>query len=158
MKPRLYIETTVVSYLTARPSRDLLQAARQQITTDWWTSRRPAFDGYVSQIVIDECAEGDPQAAARRLNAIEAFPLLAINEDATVLAETMIARQLVPTIAADDALHIAVAAVHGVRYLLTWNFKHIANAEKAEAIRAECLQAGFVCPVICTPEELMEET
>ena len=87
---------------------------------------------------------------------IKDFPLLTVNEDSILLAETLISQQLVPAVAADDALHIGLAAVHGVRYLLTWNFKHIANAEKAEAIRAACAEAGYLCPEICTPEELME--
>jgi hypothetical protein len=132
-------------------------AARQQLTREWWETRISAFDCFVSQLVIDECAAGDAEAAARRLARITPFPSLAITPEVDVVAKSLLARGLIPVSAADDAVHIAVSAVHGMHFLLTWNFKHIANAEKEEVIRLTCQENGFVCPVICTPEELMED-
>lgn len=158
MNLRVYIETTVVSYLTARPSRDLLMAARQEVTCEWWDRRLGDFDCYISQLVIDEASEGDALAAEKRLDAVKSFSLVPVDDSVITLAEKLVSSALIPAIAADDALHIALAAVHGMNYLLTWNFKHIANAGKTEAIREACALAGFTCPVICTPEELLEES
>src|SRR5205085_238609 len=129
MKRKVYLETTVVSYLTARPSRDLVVAAHQQITQDWWTNRRPDFDLYASQLVIQEASAGDVQIAQSRLAALDQIPLLGVNKEATSLARLLVEKGPIPKKAAVDALHIAIATAHGMDYLLTWNCKHIANAE-----------------------------
>jgi hypothetical protein len=154
---KVYLETTVVSYLTARPSRDLRVAAHQQVTSEWWTSKRDQFDVYVSQLVLEEAAVGDEDAAARRLEQVQDIGLLALTGASLELAERLIADGAVPRDAQEDALHIAVAAVHGMDYLLTWNCRHIANATMRTRIQATCADAGYDAPVICTPEELLEE-
>ena len=156
-RERVYVETTVISYPTGRPSRDLLIAAHQQITSDWWSTRRAAFECYVSQSVLEESAGGDKDAAARRLAALGGIPLLDITNAAVELAEGLVAAEAVPKSAAEDALHIAVAAVHGVDYLLTWNCRHLANAALRHRIDDVCADFGYEAPVICTPEELMGE-
>ena len=156
MLPTAYLETTIPSYLTARPSRDLVTAARQEVTRIWWETRRGRFDCHISRVVLDECGQGDPEAAGRRLDILRGLPLLAVKPETARFAIAMIQRGLIPSRAADDALHIAVAALNGMRFLVTWNFTHIANAEKAEDIRAFCLSLGYNCPVICSPDELME--
>lgn len=156
MRPTVYLETTIPSYLTARPSRDLLTAARQQLTSDWWEDRRQDFECVISQVVLDECGIGDAEAVRRRLEKIAGLPLLATTSAAVELAARLIVLGLVPKEAGDDALHIATATVHEVAYLLTWNFKHIANATKMNALRDTCASLGYRIPVVCTPEELME--
>ena len=155
MKPKLYLETTVPSYLTAWPSRDLIRAGHQQITKEWWQTRRENFDIYISQFVLDEAAAGDPEAARERLTAIQDFSILDPTDEVGELAAALMSSLVLPTNAATDAAHIAIAAVHEMPFLLTWNCTHIANAEMSVAIENVCREHGFYCPVICTPEELM---
>ncbi len=130
MKPRVYLETTFISYLTSRPSRDLITAGHQQISQEWWDNRQADFDLYISPLVIQEAMLGDAQALVRA--------------------------QAVPEKAGADALHIALAAVHKMNYLLTWNMAHLANTSMRTAIMQACISAGYISPVICTPEELLE--
>lgn len=153
----VYVETTVFSYLAARPSRDLRVAAHQQITAEWWDSRRHEFELFISQLVVEEASAGDPDAASRRGAYLEDLNLLELSATALALAERLLADGAVPKAAAEDALHIAVAAVHGMQYLMTWNCKHIANAATRSRIEVVCNEAGYDMPVICTPEELLEE-
>lgn len=153
MKSRVYIETTVPSYLTAWPSRDLVRAAHQQITREWW-SGRGGFDLYSSRLVVRECEAGDPMAAADRLAALAGIPLLEQTQDAAVLSEALLRDVPLPERASADALHIAVAAVHGIDYLLTWNCAHLANVTLRPRIEAVCRALGYEPPLICTPEEL----
>lgn len=155
MKPKLYLETTVPSYLTAWPSRDLIRAGHQQITREWWQTRRAGFDIYISQFVLDEAGAGDSEAARERLAALRGLPLLDPTDEVVELAEALTISLSLPTRAVTDAAHIALAAVHGMHFLLTWNCTHIANAEMSAAIETACRERGFDCPVICTPEELM---
>ncbi|MBI1745291.1 MAG: type II toxin-antitoxin system VapC family toxin [Acidobacteria bacterium] len=155
MKPKVYIETTIVSYLTSRPSRDLIIAAHQQLTQDWWQNRRTDFDLFISQLVIQESSAGDQPAAQNRLQVLAPLPLLELNLAAQELARAMVTKGPLPEKAGVDALHIAIATVHGMDYLLTWNCRHMANAERQPAIAALCLVSGYAPPVICTPEELM---
>lgn len=157
MKPKIYIETSVVSYLTARPSRDLIIAANQQITQDWWQVRRTEFDLYVSQLVVQEAGSGDPTAAQERLQVLDEMPLLELTEDAVTVAEKLVQEGALPPNAVEDALHIAVAVLNGMDYLLTWNFKHLANATMRYKIEQVCRQMGYEPPIICTPQELLEE-
>ena len=156
MKQKAYVETTMVSYLTARPSEDLVRAAHQQVTREWWAGRQ-AFDIYISQFVLDEASKGDPEAAALRLATLEQIAVLDVTDDATVLAEELISGGGLPQQARVDAFHVAVATVHGMDYLLSWNCKHIANATLRSRIEAICRTAGYEPPVICTPLELVEE-
>jgi len=155
MKPKLYIETSFVSYLTARPSRDLIVAAQQQITREWWENRRSQFEIYISQLVIQEAKDGNKEAAEKRLKILAEIPLLDLKIEALELAERFIRSKALPDIASDDALHISVSAVYGLDYLLTWNCKHIANAEIQKNISSICFREGYELPIICTPYELM---
>ncbi len=156
MKPKIYLETTISSYLSAWPSRDLVTAAHQQITREWWEARHKEFELFISQIVIHEAAGGDRDAAARRLEMLKDIPLLELTESATALAQELIEQLPLPEKATVDALHIALAVVHGMDYLLTWNCAHIANAALRSKIEAVCRSKGYEPPVICTPEELWE--
>ncbi len=156
MKPRLYLETTIPSYLTSRPSKDLIVSAHQQITREWWRIRRDSFEIYTSQFVTDEAGEGDKKAAEKRLELLLPFSLLNVTESVLQLASAFLDKGIIPVKAARDAAHIAIAAVHGIEYLLTWNCTHIANAMISKKVQKICEQNGFLCPVICTPEELME--
>ena len=157
MKPRVYLETTIPGYLTAWPSRDLVRAAHQQITRDWWDRRRAEFELYISQIVLRECQAGDATAVAERLKILQDLPLLEQTEEATRLAQALVDRVPLPERAAVDALHVAIAAVHGVDYLLTWNCTHIANATLRDLIESVCRENGYEPPAICTPDELLAE-
>ena len=156
MNPTVYIETSIVSYLTAWRSRDLVRAAHQQVTRDWWAARG-SFELFTSQFVLDEAAAGDEGQAASRLAALENAVLLEVTEDGIGLAENLVASGALPPKARVDALHIAMAAVHGMDYLLTWNCKHIANASLRGRIEDLCRAAGFEPPIICTPLELVRE-
>ena len=156
-RARVYIETTTVSYLMARPSRDVRVAAHQQVTFEWWYGRRRDCDVFVSQLVLNEAAAGDPAAAADRLRALDGIPVLGLTEEAYLLSEQLLAQAAIPQAAAEDALHVAVATVNGMDYLVTWNCKHIANATMRVRIEDACADAGYGAPVICTPEELLEE-
>jgi len=157
MKPRLYLETTIPSYLTSRPSRDLIIAGHQQITREWWERRRNAFQLHISQLVVDEASAGDPHAAGERLKVIQDYPLLDITPEVGVLASSFLASGVIPRKSATDAAHIAIAAVHGMDFLITWNCVHIANAVIAKAVAKICRQHDCESPVICTPEELLGE-
>jgi hypothetical protein len=154
MKRKLHLETTVPSYLTSRPSRDLIIAGHQQVTREWWEKRRDAFQICISQLVIDEASAGDPGAARERMLAIRDFPLLDITPEVEQLASAILGSGILPRKSATDAAHIAIASVHGMDFLLTWNCAHIANAFVAKAVAHMCRQLGWECPVICTPEEL----
>ena len=155
MKRRVYLETTVVSYLTARPSRDIVTAAHQQVTVEWWTHRRRDFDVTISELVLREAEAGDPEAAQRRLAALDGIPLLLLTPDVLRLAEQFLRKRLLPRRAAEDGLHIAVATVHRVDYMLTWNCAHIANPEIQARLARWLASDGLFLPFICTPEELL---
>ena len=155
MPRRIYIETTIPSYLTARPSRDIVQAARQQLTREWWDVERRNYDLCISQIVLDEAAAGDAEAAQRRMAVIDTLPLLDLTFEVDGLAETIMQSGLLPASASRDAVHIAVPAVHQVHFLLTWNCRHIANATIFRDLQHIIMSAGYDVPVICTPEELL---
>jgi hypothetical protein len=156
-KKTVYIETSIVSYLTARPSSDLLAAAWQKITVDWWETQRDRFELFISDIVLEEAGRGDKFAVARRLDALAEMSLLAITDEVVKFSEALIRAGALPKSAIGDSLHIAISAVHGIDYLLTWNYRHIDNAEKKPIIRKVCLENGYEYPEICTPQELMGE-
>ena len=155
-KPKVYLETTIISYLAARPSRDLIVAANQQMTQEWWQSRRAMFDSFVSEAVIKEASHGDESAARQRLEEIEGIPLLTLTAGAASLAEKLIGELPLPERAVTDAVHVAIAITNGMDYLLTWNCKHLANAVLRSKIEDVCREQGYEPPVICTPQELME--
>ena len=154
----VYLESSVFGYLTARPSKDLVAAARQEITARWWHERRQHFEIFISAVVETESGRGDPAAAARRLSAMIRIPKLKVTPEVERLADQLLQEGVVPEVAVDDALHVALGAVHRMDYLLTWNCRHIDNAEKKPLIRSVCAIHGYVCPEICTPEELMGES
>ena len=156
MAERVYIETTVVSYLTARPNRDVVIAGHQQVTHEWWDTRRQDFELCVSQLVLGEAGAGDAQAAQERLAILKSMTVLETTTAALELAKELILAGALPAKAADDALHIAIAAVHAVPYLLTWNCRHLANATMRPRIESVCTAKGLKAPIICTPEELSE--
>ena len=156
MKKRVYIETTVVSYFTARPSRDIIVAGHQETTRGLWPDLTAKYETYISAIVYEEAGKGDPDQAKTRLAAIEAFPMLDIDDDARFLAEKIIDGRGIPAEYPEDALHIAVAAVNGIEVLITWNFAHLNNPFTRRAIRRIVEEEGYVCPEICSPEELLE--
>jgi predicted nucleic acid-binding protein len=156
MAALVYLETSVISYLAAWPSRDVIVAGRQ-LTHEWWRRRRSSFDVVVSELVHLECADGDPDAAARRADFLAVLRSLETTSEAEVLALALLRDAALPSKARADALHIAIAATQGVSYLLTWNSAHIANAEKRPLVEAVCRRAGYEAPILCTPDELMGE-
>jgi hypothetical protein len=157
MKPKVYIETTIPSYLTAWPSRDLIRAAHQQSTREWWNSRRSDFDLFVSDVVVLEASAGDPIAASERLEILKGLPILKAVPEALKLSEELLLRVPLPPRAALDSLHISIAVVTGMDFLLTWNCNHIANATLRPRIEAICHAMGYSSTTICTPTELMKE-
>jgi predicted nucleic acid-binding protein len=154
MKRKIYLETSVISYLTARPSKTIVGAAHQQITQAWW-EKRVDYELFVSQSVWQECAAGNPEAAQRRLAVLENLSVLVITEEVIELAESLTLQKLIPAKAIEDAIHIAVATWHRVDFLLTWNCRHIANPIIQEGIAQYLETRGLFLPVICTPEELL---
>ena len=153
---RVYVESKIPSYVVARPARDLLQAARQQLAKDWWEFEREKHELFTSQLVLDEIAFGDKEMAARRLEATRSVPLVRATDEVKGLAAKILASGLLPATASSDATHIVLASVCEMDILLTWNSRHIANAAIRERLRKIVEAAGFALPVICTPEELME--
>ncbi len=158
MKPSLYIETSVVSYLTARPNRDLITAARQQLTAVWWATQRSKYDLFISPLVLEEAELGDAEAAAARLSVLQDLDAPTPSPEADALAEALLREVPLPEKAAADAVHIAVATTAGAEYLLTWNFRHIANPVLREQIAEVCRRSGYEPPTLCTPEDLLEGT
>ena len=155
-KPKVYVETSVISYLTAWASRDVVVAGHQQVTRDWWKSSQDRFEVLASELVVQESSVGDPDAARDRLAVLNSLTLLEITETARDLARQLVVAAAIPAKAAEDALHLAIAATNGVEYLATWNCRHLANATMRERIEAVCRAAGYQPPTICTPEELLE--
>jgi hypothetical protein len=155
-KPSIYLETSVIGCLAMRLSGILRMAANQQTTRDWWDNRRHEYDLFVSRYVVDECSQGDPVAAQERLFFLDGIPLLEISDEVKTLANALMTRVPLPPKAAVDALHISIAALSGIEYLLTWNCKHIANPALQKRIQSACRELGCEPPVICTPHELLE--
>ena len=151
----VYLETTVLSYLTAQDARDEIIAAHQRVTRTWWESQRQQYRVVASAVVVREASAGDPEMAAKRLALIADCDLLQITDDVEVLAALLLTRGLIPATVPNDALHIAVATVGGVEYLLTWNLRHLAGAIARRRIEHELRRLGHEPPTICTPEELM---
>jgi hypothetical protein len=154
----VYIETSIFSYLAARPSRDLVVAAKQQTTWDWWELRRGSFDLFVSQFVVNEAADGDKGAAERRLQLLAGIALLEANRDVIDLAQALVRDGVLPEKAATDAVHIAMASVHGTDFLLTWNCTHLANAEIWGPVARLVASRGYEPPITCTPDQLMGDS
>jgi hypothetical protein len=156
VSPTAYIETTVVSYLVARPSRDLIVAGHQAITVEWWEKQLPKLSAFVSPVVLDEAGAGDSEMTQRRMAALETMGVLELTQQVRSLAEAYFAAIGMPDAARADALHLALATAHGMDYLVTWNCRHIANGNVRRIVRQVNADRGIETPVICTPEELME--
>ena len=157
MKPKLYIENSIISYLTAYPGRDIITAARQALTRQWWNEKRSDYELYISEFVTSEAAAGDPEMATRRIETLTGIAEIELTETTAEFAEILIKEGPLPQKAALDALHIAVAVSGGIEYLLTWNFAHLANATIRNQIERKCRSRGYEPPIICTPEELLGE-
>jgi predicted nucleic acid-binding protein len=156
MKPTVYVETTVIGYLTSWPRQDVTVAGHQQTTRLWWRTAFDRFKLVASRLVVQECSAGDKEAAKDRLESIAKLSILPTTAEAEQLAEDLVRGHAVPKTEPEDALHIALAAAHGIQYLVTWNCCHIANASIRVTIERICREAGYEPPVICTPEELLE--
>lgn len=155
MSETVYLETSIIGYLTARSSNNLILMANVKATQEWWNTRRTQFTLYISQVVLDEVARGDAEIASQRLELLHDFPLLEVDETVQNLAAQFLSKSNLPLKATDDALHIAAATVYGLDYLLTWNCKHIANAQIQKKLAQISVDAGYELPTICTPYELM---
>jgi len=155
MKQRVYIETTIVSYLTAMPSRDLILRAHQDVTREWWNEKRGLYELYTSQFVLDEAGAGDSGAAKGRLDTLSGVAQVPVTEEAVALASEMVAGGLLPRRAGTDAAHMAMATVHNLDILLTWNCRHLANGAILGRIGRFVRGKGYEMPIVCTPDELM---
>ncbi len=152
----VYLETTIVSYLASRQSHHLLTAACQQATRDWWEEHRADYELFTSQLVVTEAGSGDPEIAKKRLSLLDGIQALEMNDEVSKLARRLVSEGALPAKAGADALHVAVAAVHHIDLLLTWNCRHIDNPVTKPALRSVCAAAGYTCPEICTPLEILE--
>jgi len=157
LKDKVYIETSVISYLTARPSNDIRAMVNQNVTIDWWETQRSNYDIFISEFVVAEVSLGHPDAINRRLEVIADIMVLQATEDVRVLGQELIRCHALPATAEIDAYHVAIATVNGIEFLLTWNCTHIANARSRPKIEATCRALGYEPPIICTPLELTEE-
>lgn len=157
LKKTVYLETSFISYLTSRPSRDIVTAGHQAITQDWWENQRQRYELFISETVIEEASDGDPKAVERRLAVLDTLEVLSTPDEVTELVEALLAHHAMPEKALADAVHVALACVHNMNYLLTWNCKHIANANRRQLIEQISLDYGYRPPIICTPEELTGE-
>jgi len=156
LKPKVYLETSVISYLAGRVSRDVVTVANQQVTRTWWRDGRSDFELYVSRVVLLEIGAGDLSVARSRLDLVREIPRLDLTQECFLLAEELLQGLALPRVTAGrDALHIAVAAMNGVDFLLTWNCRHIANAVLIPRIASIIERRGYRAPVLCTPPQLM---
>ena len=152
----VYIETTVIGNIAGRIHPNPRIAARQNITREWWLIAASHYRLLASAMVISECSDGDASAATERLQVLDGIELLASSEDVDALAQALIDNRAVPASESRDAFHIAIAAVNGVQYIATWNFKHILNPTLQGTIALVCRECGYEPPIICTPEQLLE--
>jgi len=155
MKETIYLETTVVSYYTSKPSRDIIVLAHQEITREWWDRALKRYDAFISEIVVEEARAGDPEAAKKRLAILKKFTHLDLSPMVEKMAKVYVEKLKIPPKALRDAVHLAVASVHSVDYLVTWNCSHIANGEVIRKLMQINMSHGIKTPIICTPEELM---
>ncbi len=156
MKESIYLETTVVSYFTAKISRDIIVLAHQEITQEWWPQAVERFEVFISEIVVEEARLGDIEAEKKRLEVLKNFPHLELTKKVEKMAQVYMEQLEIPEKSTRDAIHIAVAFVHNIDYLVTWNCAHIANAEVIKKLMKINNSFGIHTPIICTPEELME--
>ena len=155
-KKKVYVETTVISDATALPTNDLALAGRQVATREWWAAAKDQFDLFASPVVRREAAKGDPEAAKRRLEVLKDVPDAELTIEAGQLAEKLVDAGAVPAKFKEDAMHIAIAAVARMDYLVSWNFRHITNAQMIPKIKKVCADNGYASAEICTPQMLSE--
>jgi len=155
MRPKVYIETSILSYLAARPSRDAVTAGRQVVTRRWWQTEREKYALVVSEAVEAECERGDPDMVKRRQDLLEGISLFPVNERILRVARLLVVPRALPEKAGTDAVHIAAAAVEECEFLLTWNFRHIANVRIRREVERILANHGYTKTTICTPEELV---
>jgi hypothetical protein len=155
-KPKVYLESSVISFYANRRSKDLVVAAYQEISADWWENELHKYQPYVSQFVLEEISRGDSRAAQNRMDAIKTFPLLELPEEVFDLAQKYLKEVQIPRKSQLDAFHISAAVVNGMDYILSWNFHHIANVFVKQKIQRINESLGVETPIICTPEELIE--
>ena len=153
--PSVYVETSLLSYLAARPSSNLIVAGQQELSRQWWEHRASRYRLFVSELVIDESARGNPDAARRRLEMASGLARLDADDESDSLTECILNDGIIPERAAADAAHIALAARHNMDFLLTWNCRHIANATILRHLAELLWRQGYELPVICTPNELL---
>jgi predicted nucleic acid-binding protein len=156
VKPSVYLETSVISYLTSRTSRDIVVVAHQEVTREWWQEQRKHYRLVISEVVLQEVTTGDDEAGDKRFDLIKGLEVLTITEQVQDLANAFVARRILPMKAMADALHIAISAIHHVQFLMTWNCKHIANAVIEKMIKQVCEEYGYEPTLLCTPLELMD--
>ncbi len=156
-RKKVYVETTVVSDATALPTNDLALVGRQVATREWWKTAAQRFELFVSPTVRREAANGDPEAARRRTEALHNITDIPLCPEVLALAQKLVDAKVVPKEFRDDAMHIAFAAVAKIDYLVSWNFRHITNAQMIPKIKKVCSDNGYVCAEICTPQMLQEE-
>jgi predicted nucleic acid-binding protein len=154
MRQKIYLETSVVSYFVSRPSKNIVIAGRQAVTKDLWAIMG-YYDVFISDIVIQESSRGDTTLAKLRLDAVEEFNILKIDDEAKELAKLLIQRKAIPDQYPEDALHISIAAVNGIDVVVTWNFKHLNNPFTRTRVRKAIEQDGYTCPEICSPDEFL---
>ncbi len=158
MKPRVYVDTSVISYLTAKTGRDAVAVARQIVTSEWWAQANQMYELVISDFVLQEAGSGDPMAAHRRLEVIRELPSIDISlPGVESLTSALIQQKALPPTARFDALHIAASACNGVQFLVTWNYKHLANPMQLDFVEQVCAQAGYQAPRIVTPDQLLSE-
>jgi predicted nucleic acid-binding protein len=150
----IYIETSIISYLTARPSNNLISAARQKITHDWWHAKRKSYRCFASELVVAEAAKGDHHAVQSRLEILQELPVLEIEKESVEIADIFFSRASLPEKARDDALHVAIATYYKIDFLLTWNCRHLANAHFIRRLQSIAYDEGLILPTICTPDEV----
>ena len=156
MKPTVYVETSIISYLTGRPSRDLVVAARQEVTRQWWQNAGERFYLLTSPMVQEELSHGDPEAARLRLQAADGLPALPESDDVIRRVADLQANLGLPESALADIFHIAYSVVYEVDFLVTWNCAHIANPHVLRCLRDLAHEMAFFLPTIVTPDALME--
>jgi hypothetical protein len=158
MPQKVYVETTIFSYLASRPSGDLVTAAHQRVTAEWWSTAPARFDLVASVVVLQEVTAGDPALAERRVGLLGSIALLGLSPDARDLARQLVTSGAVPPRATADAAHVALATVGAVDYLVTWNLRHLAGAVVRRRLENALRRLGFIPPILCTPEELLPDT
>ena len=155
MKQRVYVETSVISYLAARPSADAINATRQYFSYQLW-QKRVAVDLLISDAVMAEVRIGDEQAVRSRLVYCDTLALLDVHADVENLTQFLLRKKAIPAKAFTDAVHIAIAALHEVQFIASWNFRHIVGAVARRNIELALTEFGAFVPVIATPEEILE--